>query len=1193
MTEHNQDDAEQDVLNFIFTAIEIAKGESEKIRAIVRFCNSQNHLYDKIFKHAAEQLSLSLQTSKSNIKFNDMPVTTVSTSQIEKQLTEEVNSITTRSFAYLSFLNALVLTPIPCFMPTQLLITLLNLIGSSSLNLSQTSEGVILALLSPRNMNALGSLQVEGGKSLAAENIWDRIAYLTKNPAGLSHRVSGYRLWLRWLGMPSLHGISQELLQKDAYWDLIQAGILDGYSEQRKICLAILMRSLSLAEVSIDCAGMTFDPAEKTVYHNQYDTFCTLFEIVVINRYMHQVRSCQADFNTLMSSKVHESWIYVLVGASCSRLMQENVRKSVGKWVLEAPFTPSGTAAYQTMLLPPLVSWAIQGYLFTSSVSRKDGTATCEHGELLSHFIRKSVASCSRETLRRSMCVSILTCVMTHVSTIFPHSVVYILEGLIEGLDLHGPCLLDTDLAMAVRLTSITGLPEVVRDFVVLQVDKLCSVQHASVTTAFESIPGYGPLRRKRQLLSAPQGQHVLSGDQALKASQHQSKPGQSMLVALQKDLTESSCKCLRGPGLLAALRTLHSIFSDGNELDSTDDLQKMLEAIWTETEIQDYPRPVLIELPGVFLHSSCVHRCSDAPQFAEFLSTVISELQHLSGGRIYAFAPLAIALRRAYFQESGARENLPYKEFVCRFASHPPTALPQFLLERAAAVKLSSIAPDRSYFTYYGHDEAIGHACVIDLLNRLRSSDVHLAQQSLDEILIPWLAQTIQEPVPYKSKKTLQLQVVIVLTEVCIQHATDCYLESLRKSLTALLAVEILPRYRVLLEWAITRLYIRLSGHQGELLSILSTYDHANPKFLASFVKIAVMIAIQPGSSKEYALGVMLRLTLMVASPKTTLRHEAQLIFPLLFEHAVSRDWAEITANPAFSTLDAHIRSLERYITPRADSRKLEWIEISEHNLRTLFEGGHLQINPSEVGLIRGSDFETVHEMDSRDASHVDMPSPRIPLGEPIGQHLVPDVDQIKAGPALNGTKSDNGVDDTAPLQTKGGGWQETYVVQDSLLRHCSDVVVVATLVDNAYNQGGISRVSEVFGAKSLHVRSLDVLKSKDFTSVAVSSEQHLLIHELKLDSITEFIRQRKVDGYTVVGLEQTDRSFLLGEEGTHLPKKMVLILGAERKGIPADILLDLDLCVEIKQVGVIRSLNVHTAAAVVLYEYARQHST
>lgn len=54
--------------------------------------------------------------------------------------------------------------------------------------------------------------------------------------------------------------------------------------------------------------------------------------------------------------------------------------------------------------------------------------------------------------------------------------------------------------------------------------------------------------------------------------------------------------------------------------------------------------------------------------------------------------------------------------------------------------------------------------------------------------------------------------------------------------------------------------------------------------------------------------------------------------------------------------------------------------------------------------------------------------------------------------------------------------------------------------------------------------------------------------------------------------------------------PEKTVLVLGREKEGIPAHLLARLQATVEIPQLGLIRSLNVHVSGAIAAYEFTRQ---
>jgi len=52
----------------------------------------------------------------------------------------------------------------------------------------------------------------------------------------------------------------------------------------------------------------------------------------------------------------------------------------------------------------------------------------------------------------------------------------------------------------------------------------------------------------------------------------------------------------------------------------------------------------------------------------------------------------------------------------------------------------------------------------------------------------------------------------------------------------------------------------------------------------------------------------------------------------------------------------------------------------------------------------------------------------------------------------------------------------------------------------------------------------------------------------------------------------------------------QVVVVLGAEKQGIPVEVIQELDIVVEIPQFGVIRSLNVHVSGALLVWQYTQQ---
>ena len=83
-------------------------------------------------------------------------------------------------------------------------------------------------------------------------------------------------------------------------------------------------------------------------------------------------------------------------------------------------------------------------------------------------------------------------------------------------------------------------------------------------------------------------------------------------------------------------------------------------------------------------------------------------------------------------------------------------------------------------------------------------------------------------------------------------------------------------------------------------------------------------------------------------------------------------------------------------------------------------------------------------------------------------------------------------------------------------------------------------------------------------------------------------WLNEQKESGFTLVEVEQTSSSKCLST--IDFPVKTVLLLGKEKAGIPVEYLQAVDICVEIPQLGIIRSLNVHVSGAISIWEYTKQ---
>jgi len=150
--------------------------------------------------------------------------------------------------------------------------------------------------------------------------------------------------------------------------------------------------------------------------------------------------------------------------------------------------------------------------------------------------------------------------------------------------------------------------------------------------------------------------------------------------------------------------------------------------------------------------------------------------------------------------------------------------------------------------------------------------------------------------------------------------------------------------------------------------------------------------------------------------------------------------------------------------------------------------------------------------------------------------------------------------------------------------------LIVCASLVDKAPNLAGLARTCEVFACEQLVVADAAITSKKEFQQIAATAEKWIPIAGVPPAELRGWLEQRRGDGYSVVALEQATGSSDLAARDLSLPTPAVLLLGAEGEGVPNALFDLVDCCVEIPQLGVVRSLNVHVSGAIAVWMFARQ---
>lgn len=110
------------------------------------------------------------------------------------------------------------------------------------------------------------------------------------------------------------------------------------------------------------------------------------------------------------------------------------------------------------------------------------------------------------------------------------------------------------------------------------------------------------------------------------------------------------------------------------------------------------------------------------------------------------------------------------------------------------------------------------------------------------------------------------------------------------------------------------------------------------------------------------------------------------------------------------------------------------------------------------------------------------------------------------------------------------------------------SELILCAVLVEKIPNLGGLCRTSEIFGAKQLLIASNRYVSDPGFRSLSVTSEKWIDIEQVLPIKLASYLSDKKSEGYTIVGVEQTANSKMIGK--FKFPMKTVLVLGNEKTG-------------------------------------------
>lgn len=152
--------------------------------------------------------------------------------------------------------------------------------------------------------------------------------------------------------------------------------------------------------------------------------------------------------------------------------------------------------------------------------------------------------------------------------------------------------------------------------------------------------------------------------------------------------------------------------------------------------------------------------------------------------------------------------------------------------------------------------------------------------------------------------------------------------------------------------------------------------------------------------------------------------------------------------------------------------------------------------------------------------------------------------------------------------------------------------VIAVLENIRSAYNVGSVFRTADAFLLEAIYITGYTCIPPhKEIKKTALGAEESVDWNHFS--NATEAIKLLKENGYKVYAIEQAMNSLKLQNLQFGNNEKIAVIFGNEVSGVEQDTILQCDGCIEIPQLGMKHSLNIATAAGVVLWEIVRTRLT
>ena len=148
--------------------------------------------------------------------------------------------------------------------------------------------------------------------------------------------------------------------------------------------------------------------------------------------------------------------------------------------------------------------------------------------------------------------------------------------------------------------------------------------------------------------------------------------------------------------------------------------------------------------------------------------------------------------------------------------------------------------------------------------------------------------------------------------------------------------------------------------------------------------------------------------------------------------------------------------------------------------------------------------------------------------------------------------------------------------------------VIAVLENIRSAYNVGSVFRTADAFLLEAIYITGYTCTPPhKEIKKTALGAEDTVTWKHFA--NANDAITDLKAQGYKIFAVEQIVNSTMLHQLKIENNEKIAVVFGNEVSGVEVETIKLCDGCIEIPQMGTKHSLNIASAAAVVLWEIVR----